>query len=215
VFALPLNILDVAILGIVGLSALVGLFRGFVREVLSIAAWFGAGWVAITFYQPVHAVVAEYIENPTFSGLAAGGSLFLVTLVLLMLIADLLSRGVRKASILGPADRTLGLLFGVLRGAILVALGFIAILHLVEPEEENPEWVENSRLLPHVRVAASLIEKLVPWDIAPGDDEKGHDSPSETEDRDMQSGPDSNGETGYTPQQRQQIPNLLQKQPAE
>ncbi|MBI1180621.1 MAG: CvpA family protein [Alphaproteobacteria bacterium] len=212
---LPINILDGVILLVVGLSALIGLFRGFVREVLSLAAWFGAGWVALTFYGRGAALVRTVVDDALAAGVIAGGVLFIGTLIVLMLLAGAVSGGVRRASLLGPADRTLGLLFGVLRGAVIVALGFIAIAHLVSPKKENPAWVESSRLLPHVKAAASLIERLVPAELNPADRKVRQKSPGKTRGQGRDSGTDSARETGYTARQRQQIPNLLERQPAE
>jgi membrane protein required for colicin V production len=196
------NVLDVVIVAVVALSALIGLLRGFVSEVLSLAAWGGAAWLTLTFYERGRKLAGSLIDDPFFAGAAAALVIFVATLVTFLLIAGFLARGVRRASMLGPADRTLGLLFGVARGVVVAALGYILTLHLLdardereeEPprdERETPEWVETSRLLPHIRAAASLLERLVPPDALPR-------APQEPEDGQTQTETDTRGETGYT-----------------
>jgi membrane protein required for colicin V production len=209
-----INSLDIIIIAVIGLSAIIGMFRGLVREVLSLAAWVIAAWVSLTFYKPVEALVRHVIADEKWAGIVAGVSLFLVVLVVLLIIAGHLSRGVKKVSMLSPADRMLGIAFGVLRGGVVVALvyiGVVNVLKLYDTEDEAgrdaPQWLETSRLLPHVRDAASLIERMVPKDLMPGDRKNRQDPHGKSRGQERQSGPDMPGETSYTPRQRQQIPN--------
>ncbi|MGE0666553.1 MAG: CvpA family protein [Sphingomonadales bacterium] len=179
--------LDLVIVAVVGLSAIIGLYRGLVRELLSLAAWIGAGWIALTLYEPTKKLLGQWIEDPQWAAIASGAGLFLVALVALLVIAGYLSRGTKQASMLAPANRMLGVIFGILRGGVVVALVYIAVVHVVSlyeeegvDEQENPKWVETSRLLPHVRAAAAAIERLVPEKMRPADREKRQDSPKES-----------------------------------
>jgi membrane protein required for colicin V production len=167
-----INTLDIVILAVVGISAIVGLFRGLVREVLSLAAWAGAAWIALTFHAPAKDMVKGIIDDPQWAGILAGAGLFVISLIIFMLIAGYLSCGVKRASMLGPANRTLGLVFGVLRGAVVLAMAYLGVVNTLgmyrepgDPEDRAPAWVETSRLLPHVRAAASLVERLAPTDL--------------------------------------------------
>ena len=178
-----INTLDIVILATVAISAVVGLFRGFVREVLSLVAWAGAAWISLTFHEPAKHLVRGVINDPQWAGIIAGAGLFILSLIVLMLIAGYLSRGVKRASMLGPADRTLGLVFGVLRGVVVLALTYLGVVNTLqlyrEPgqaEDRMPVWVETSRLLPHVRAAASLVERLAPKDLLPADKRNRQDS---------------------------------------
>ena len=129
----------------------------------------------------------KWIEDPQWAGITAGAGLFLVALIALLIIAGLVSRGTKQASMLAPANRMLGVIFGILRGGVIVALVYIAAVHVIglyEDEEtekaENPKWVESSRLMPHVRAAAAAIERLVPENMRPADRKKRQDSPRES-----------------------------------
>ena len=179
--------LDIVIVAVIGLSAVIGMYRGLVRELLSLAAWVAAGWIALTFYEPVKTLVKQWITDPQWAGIVAGAGLFIIALVVLLLIAGFMSRGTKRASMLAPANRMLGVVFGLLRGGVIVALVYIAAVHVVglyEDEgvekQEAPKWVETSRLMPHVRAAAAAIERLVPEKMRPADREKRQDSHKES-----------------------------------
>lgn len=180
--------LDIVIVAVVGLSAIIGMYRGLVREILSLAAWIGAGWTALTLYDPAKDLVKRWIDDPQWAGIVAGAGLFILALVALLIIAGYVSRNTKRASLLGPANRMLGIIFGILRGGVVVALVYIATVHIVglyeeegADEQENPKWVESSRLLPHVRAAAGVIERLVPEKMRPAPEEKRQDAGDESE----------------------------------
>lgn len=179
--------LDIIIVAVVGLSAIIGMYRGLVREILSLAAWAGAGWIALTLYDPAKELIKRWIDDPQWAGIIAGAGLFVIALVALLIIAGYVSRNTKRASMLGPANRMLGVVFGILRGGVVVALVYIAVVHVVglyedegTAEQENPKWVESSRLLPHVRTAAAAIERLVPARMRPADRQNRQDSPNES-----------------------------------
>lgn len=180
--------LDIVIVAMVGLSAVIGMYRGLVREILSLAAWIGAGWIALTLYEPAKGLIKRWIDDPQWAGIIAGAGLFILALVALLIVAGYLSRNTKRASMLGPANRMLGVIFGVLRGGVVVALIYIATVHAIglyedegADEQENPEWVESSRLLPHVRAAAEAIERAVPEKMRPAPEKKRQDSRDESE----------------------------------
>ncbi len=171
--------LDIVIVAVVGLSAIIGMYRGLVREILSLAAWIGAGWIALTLYEPAKELIKRWIDDPQWAGVVAGAGLFVLALVALLIIAGYLSRNTKRASLLGPANRMLGVIFGILRGGVVVALVYIAAVHITglyedegADEKANPKWVESSRLLPHVRAAAQVIERLVPEKMRPAPKKK-------------------------------------------
>jgi membrane protein required for colicin V production len=191
---IPINILDIVFLVVAGLSAIVGLVRGFVREVLSLAAWIGAGWLALTFYSESRAWTLGYIENELWAGLVAGGGSFLFALVVLTIVARLISKIVQSSDLVGPLDRTLGMLFGILRGAVLVVLGYIFAMMLVDEDSKKPLWAAESRLLPQVEEGAALLLEIVPADITlPELEVEQNDG-----DEENKSGTDTGDEVGYT-----------------
>lgn len=199
---LPMNIVDLVVVVVLVLSALAGLMRGFVREVLSLAAWVGAAWVALTFYADAEAYVSQYLENKLAISVVAGGSLFVVALIVLMLVARLLASGIKKTALLGPLDRTLGLGFGLLRGAVVLGLAYLLTVQLATETDREPEWVAGSKLLPYVKVAGQVLESLAPARVGRAREV-------------LQRPQDILEGTGYTPEINRQIPNLIESQPSE
>src|SRR5579872_5270483 len=98
--------------------------RGFVREVLGIGAWVGAVVFAVWAFPLVHERFDIWLNGPDFGDPAAFGAMFLVSLIVLSVISGMVG-GIVRASLLGGLDRTLGLVFGLVRGAALVAFAYI------------------------------------------------------------------------------------------
>ena len=138
---------DVVILGGLGVSALVGVLRGFVREVLGIAAWVGALALAAWARPDLQPKVLAWLpQHPALAGPIAFTAVFLAALVVLLILTHLLSRAVHRIG-LGGLDRSLGLIFGLLRGAALVILAYI-LAQMVIPTEQWPSVVQRARSVP-------------------------------------------------------------------
>ena len=118
---LPFTFLDIAIGVVLLISGLLAFVRGFVHEVLAVGAWIGAIVVAV-FGFPYHRPYArDLIPHELVADAAAGAAIFVVALVVLSLLTRALSDRV-KDSALNALDRSLGFVFGLLRGAVLVCL---------------------------------------------------------------------------------------------
>ncbi len=151
---------DIAVLVILILSALLAFARGFVREVLSIAAWIGAAAVTLLGLPLARDYARDHIESPLFADLAAGLTLFLVSLILLSVLAHYISQAVRGSAV-NAVDRSLGFLFGLVRGAVLVCLAYLLLTWLMPPPE-HPTWVREARALPLVVRGSDWLLDLVP-----------------------------------------------------
>ena len=139
--------LDWTIVGVVAVSTLVSLRRGFVKEALSLLAWVAAFVVSTRFSGRFSQLLVDTITNDTLRQVSAYMILFAATLILGSLVNKLMAQLVRATGLSG-ADRLLGTVFGFARGLVLI-LGAIYVLEaLLEPEER--EFMEESRLLPHL-----------------------------------------------------------------
>ncbi|MEL7044949.1 MAG: CvpA family protein [Pseudomonadota bacterium] len=143
------NQLDWIIVVIVGLSALLSLWRGFVREALSLAGWVIAFIVANLAAVHVANGIGELIANRTGRYIVAWSLLFVVTLVASSITARITSKLI-KASGLGIADRLLGMVFGVLRGALIV-MALVFVVREIVPRSEQ-SLLDESQLMPHIDV---------------------------------------------------------------
>ena len=146
------NAFDWVVVVIVSVSMLFSLWRGFVREALSLAGWVAAFVVANSGATSFTEVIGDLIANRTGRYIVAWSVLFVVTRIACSIVANLTS-GLIKASELSALDRILGTGFGALRGALLVmALVFVA--RALIPESERGAF-ENSQLMPHIDVLLS------------------------------------------------------------
>lgn len=199
---LPLNALDMIIVGILGISAIVGLIRGFIREVLSLAAWFGAGWLTLTFFEDGKSFLLDYITSETIAGLVAGVVLFIAALIILSIAARFASRLFLKLFLMGMLDRSLGLFFGIGRAVMILCVTYIMTLQLIPARKSQPDWVTGSQYLPYVAVVSEWVERIVPADLI---------SPSAYEQlRRNAEGTDSGAETGYTREIQQGLDRLIE-----
>ncbi len=153
---------DYLIIGIIILSSVISVVRGFIKEVLSLISWGLAFWVALTFYGHVATLLSPYIATPSIRLFSAFFALFIVTLILSALVNHLISQLVEKTGLTGT-DRALGILFGLLRGAAIVTL---LVLVAGATPMPNDSWWQNSLLLEHFENLAVWVQGLLPADIA-------------------------------------------------
>ncbi|MGR8950600.1 MAG: CvpA family protein, partial [Gammaproteobacteria bacterium] len=153
---------DIAILGIIGISTVISLLRGFVREVLSLAAWVVAIWVAYTFASSVAPVLESFISLPSARHIAAFVLLLVATLMLMGIINFLLSKIIESTGLTGT-DRALGMVFGVLRGIVIVAL--LVLLAGATPLPQDPWWAE-SIFVGHFEALAEFALQYLPPGLA-------------------------------------------------
>jgi membrane protein required for colicin V production len=159
---------DYFIILTLSLSAIISLFRGFFKEVISLATWLAAVWAAFTFSSLLAPKIVPYIpfindlplaKSVIVQALISGAIIFFAVLLMGALINYLFSLAVRKTGLSG-SDRLLGMLFGAARGGVIVALVtlFIGKNELVQQES----WWINSQLKPHAQNAADLLQRMVP-----------------------------------------------------
>jgi membrane protein required for colicin V production len=164
---MPFQLLDIILAGIMIISGLLALMRGFTREVLSLIAW-GAAAVAAYFAIKTPELVAfagQYLPKPDIvAKIAVGGGVFLVVLIVVSLVSVKLS-DVVVDSAAGAFDRTLGFFYGLARGLVLVVIAYLFYGWLI-PLERQEEWVKNARSLPLITMVKDVIIDLVPPDIA-------------------------------------------------
>ncbi len=163
---LGVNITDVVVVVTVLISGAIALARGLVKEVLAIASWVGAAFATLYGFPYASPFARKMIETPLFADLTAGGVLFIVTLFVLSLAAHAISRRV-KGSTMGVLDRSLGLVFGLARGALLISLAYFA-LNWVEPDKkEQPQWLRSAKTMPLIEEGADLIKAVIPERFRP------------------------------------------------
>ena len=154
-----MNPLDLGVIAVIVLSAVFAFARGFVREALSIAAWAGAAAITLYGFNAVYAMVEPMVHNPLLSQVVAGFGLFVVSLIVLTIVTSFVARMVR-ASALSPIDRTLGFIFGLVRGAFILALAAILLDVMVPKEEDRPAWIREAKSEPYLHRGADVLRDL-------------------------------------------------------
>lgn len=143
--------IDIIIIGLIAFSILVSLWRGFVSEVLSLAGWVIAFFVASSFYPYLSGYLTQvnsvYLQNSEYlrNGIAAA-VLFIITLIVCGIINALLSKIIDTTG-LSTTDRVLGGAFGALRGILIVAAALF-FLDTFTSASQTELWKE-SQLIPH------------------------------------------------------------------
>jgi membrane protein required for colicin V production len=158
----PFNITDLAVLFIVLVSALLAFARGFVHEVLSIAGWVGAIFATIYGFPYLKPFARDLISWEFAADIAAGTVIFIVSLFVLSILTGAVAKQVR-GSALNALDRSLGFLFGILRGAVIVCLIYIGIGMVWSPKEQ-PNWLRGAKSITAIQYGAALLKLLVPGD---------------------------------------------------
>ncbi len=153
---------DLIILSIIVLSVIVSLMRGFVKEALSLAGWLVSLWIAMTFSSGMAELFGTSIKDPTLRLLAAFISLFVLSLIVAAIINFFATQFVQRAGLTG-VDRTIGGVFGLLRGILLVTI-IVMLLGLTTLPKEP--WWDESFLMFRFEVIATWLKDLLPDDIA-------------------------------------------------
>lgn len=136
--------IDYAIIAIIAISSLVSLVRGFVKESVSLAVWIAAFFVASQFY-PYLATYLTGIEKELVRNGSAIAILFIITLILGAMVNHILSEIVQFTGLTGT-DKMLGMIFGGLRGALIVAATLL-FLDTLTPASDALWW-QSSILIP-------------------------------------------------------------------
>ncbi len=153
---------DYVLLGIVLVSAMLSLWRGLVREAISLASWIAALWVAMLFFDHLGSWLASWIETRSARNVVAFAILFVVTVLIGGLVNYLAGQLVSKTGLSGT-DRALGMIFGIGRGIVIVAV--LVMLAGLTALPEDPWWNE-SVLMPHFQDMAIWLRSFLPDSIA-------------------------------------------------
>ena len=156
--------LDILLLVVMLISGLLAMIRGFMREILSIGAWGIAAIAALVLYGRLAPIVKSYANlGDTATNSVAAAIVFLVTLLLVSIITARISDLVLDSRV-GALDRTLGFLFGLGRGLLLVVVAYVFFNWLVV-ERSQPEWVRSAKSVFVLQKTGDWLKGLLPEDL--------------------------------------------------
>jgi membrane protein required for colicin V production len=206
------NLNDMIVVAVILLSGVFALARGFVKEVLSIASWVGAVFATLYGFKAASAFARQFIGEPLIADGLAGGVLFLVTLFVLSFISSLIANRVRGNTV-GSVDRSLGFVFGLVRGFVLVSIAYLALSWALPPPEQ-PQWVRAAKTMPLLEQGAVLLASFAPADFGGPPAAR----PVPVRERDTRSAQDSPAANplppasgpGYKTEERREMDRLIQ-----
>lgn len=155
--------LDLAVIMIVLVSGMLALLRGFTREVLAIASWVAAAAAAYYLHSLAMPYVKPYISKEEIALAASVAIVFFIALILVSLVTVKLSDIILDSKI-GALDRSLGFVFGAVRGLLLAVVAFLFYAWLV-PETNQPDWIKNARAKPLLAAGGEKLRTMLPDDV--------------------------------------------------
>jgi len=159
---MPITLLDIVLIVVMLVSGLLAMVRGFMREVLSITAWLLAAAATLYSYGKLLPLAKQYFNNDIVAAVAVVGGVFLVTLLVVSVLTIRISDMVLDSRV-GALDRTLGFLFGLARGLVIVVVAFMFFNWLV-PDRSQPEWVRNAKSRVVLTGTGQWLTSMLPED---------------------------------------------------
>jgi membrane protein required for colicin V production len=156
----PVNPVDVLVAIILLLSAILAFSRGAVREVLGVGAWVGAALATVFGFRHLQPFVRDLIESQLVADGVTALAIFLVALIVLVVVSQVIASRV-QGSRLGALDRSLGFVFGLVRGAALICLAYMLFIWAMA-EEDRPTWIAKAKTMPYMIRGAEAIRSVIP-----------------------------------------------------
>jgi membrane protein required for colicin V production len=159
---MPITLLDMIVLAVMLVSGLLAMVRGFMREILSIAAWGAAAIVTLYSFNKLLPTAKTYFNNDTVATIAVIAGVFIGTLIVVSIVTVRISDMILDSRI-GALDRTLGFLFGLARGLLIVVVAFLFFNWLV-PDKGQPDWVRSAKSKAVLEGSGAWLMSLLPDD---------------------------------------------------
>jgi membrane protein required for colicin V production len=159
---MPITLLDIILLSVMLISGLLAMIRGFMREILSIAAWIAAAAATLYFYKRLLPLAESYFNNQYVAAGAVIAGVFLGTLLIVSIVTVRISDMILDSRI-GALDRSLGFLFGLGRGLIIVVVAFLFFDWLV-PQKSQPNWVTGAKSRVVLANTGDWLKSMLPDD---------------------------------------------------
>jgi membrane protein required for colicin V production len=155
-----MNGIDIVILGVFLMSTLIGAMRGFTKELLSLFSWGGSLFFSSLFLPVIQGFMHQYIANPVMAGGAGFFCSFIISLVVLSIIANIIAGYIHESSFRG-IDHSLGFGFGIVRGVVFISAAELAF-STFWPRQSQPPTIQTARFVPMARKGGDTILQILP-----------------------------------------------------
>lgn len=157
-----MNWLDFVIIGVITISALISLVRGFIKESISLASWVLAIFIALRYFTPMAQLLEPYIASPTIRNGVGFATLFVCALLVGAIVNFMASQMVSRTGLSGT-DKSLGVVFGGARGVLIVTM-VVALAGLTPMPSES--WWQGSVMIEYFVSLAGWVKELLPQDLS-------------------------------------------------
>jgi membrane protein required for colicin V production len=208
-----MSVADIVVVGVVLLSGLIAFSLGLVRVVLSLLGWVGAAIATMYGFRYVRPIAREWISVGFLADAVAGVGIFLAVLIVLTMISHAIAQRVRGSG-LSALDRSLGLVFGLGLGAVVVCLGYLGLVWA-----DRPDWVREARTRPLLEWGSSALRTLTPPEWGGARKGSGKATSAQEAERALRrlvepetETPEQRERTGYTDRERREMDRLIRGQ---
>jgi len=205
---MPITILDLVLLSVMLISGLLAMVRGFMREILSIAAWGAAALVTLYSFSKLLPTAKAYFNSDTIASIVVIAGVFVGTLIVVSVITVRISDMILDSRI-GALDRTLGFLFGLARGLLIVVVAYEFFVWLV-PDKQRPDWVVGAKSRTMLDSTGEWLKGLLPDDPENTILKRFKKNKPEDEQTDADQAAPGSGD-GYTKPARDSLKKLIEK----
>ncbi len=155
-----MGLIDLLVIATFVISIACALYRGLVKELLSISSWIVAALAALYGFTFLRPAFSPFIENETIVDLAAAATIALIVLIVLTLVNAQITKSLRKSALSG-LDRTLGLFFGVFRAVLLICVVFL-VAKIPFSAKQIDAAADKNFTMPYIEKSADMLEKIIP-----------------------------------------------------
>ena len=155
-----MNGIDIIILVVFFASTLIGAMRGFTKELLSLFNWGGSVTLSYIFLPVARSFAQPYIANPMMADGVAIFCLFITSLIMLSIVANIIAGYIHESSFRG-IDHSLGFGFGILRGVVFISAAEL-IFSTFSPRHSQSPTFQSARFIPMARKGGDTLLQILP-----------------------------------------------------
>ena len=155
------GIIDLIVLAVIIISVSFALYRGLVRELLGISSWLLAGFIALYSYDPLLKLCEGHFQNVKLAAIISTIALALLVLIIMTIINAAITKRLRKSALSG-LDRIFGLVFGIARALLIVALAYIFMAAMVLSPRQLDDLKGKNISISYIQTIAGFVEQIFP-----------------------------------------------------
>jgi membrane protein required for colicin V production len=160
-----INLFDAFVYFVLFVTGAISFYRGFIKEFISLVTWVGGAFITFSLAPKSTAFMSQYIQSATGAAIIGVLGTYFVVVITLGIFGKIVLRYIKKGADVGWFDNALGLMLGLVKGSILVVLGFILITIVYKDEQSYPDWLRTASTMPTIQTAALQMVRILPESV--------------------------------------------------